>query len=232
MDNLQSWNQSINNALQLFFLAEDFVIVARPNTVHLKHGNCGDNVNFPILLEASNRMSQLGLGLATVGTIRFAAKPNDDHFCCTIPISITGPEWLLNAVHRHCNDGLFEIPNDTFQGTIVVDFQEDDHVYEQVMFGNAKNFTLDPLVASALRKVPIPEANEISDLGQWCALIFDEFKLGKNDIDAYFRSVAAAQLILTNICNLGAPRFKRMLTLCALAESLAPLEKKFPEAFQ
>lgn len=231
MSHLQDWNQAIDKALQLFFLAEDFSKVARPNTEQLKNNDVNDRANFPIHLQAEQPIAQMGLELAISGEIFFANQPNDTHFSCNIPVSIRQPKWLLNIIYQHSSNELFEIPNNTIQGTITIDFEEEDHVYEGMMLGDVPNFRLDPLLASALRQTAITDAKELSDFNQWVNFIVDGYRSGKNDMDDYLTCLAAAKLIVTHASNLGEPQFQKTFTLCTLSESFAPLKNKFPEAF-
>lgn len=231
MTYLQDWNQAIDKALQLFFIAEDFTKVAQPDTIQFKNYDTNEGANFPIHLQAEKPIAQSGLDLSIIGDVRFAQRPNKSHFSCKIPISITNPKWLLNEIHQHCKNGIFEIPNNSIQGTITVDFLEDDHVYQAPMFGDISNFRLDSLLASALRQSEIPESSKLSDFAQWSTFIFDGYISSRNDMNDYLTCSAAAKLIVTNACNVGEPQFQKTFTLCALAGSLAPLKSQFPEAF-
>lgn len=232
MNNAQDWNIAIYEALQMFFLAEDFTSVAKCTSLQLKGKNIGDKAEFPIFLEADQPILNHGLGLSINGKASFSEQPDALHFTCHIPVTITKPNWLVNIIHQNHKNELFEIANNQIEGILMVEFSEDDSVYEGTLYNKSREFKLDPRLVLGLRHAAPPANSQLTYLNQWSGFIKKGYETKKNDMDDYLKCHYAAKLLVENATNLGSPKFQKVFMMCLIGHHLDPLERAFPKAFQ
>ena len=232
MSNVKNWNAQITKVIRLFFLGEKFFFAAEPDFKSITNYNEGDEVGFDIKIGADERLSTQGLILSLCRPIRFTAKPTVYRSFCKAPVEIKGPKWLLDAVYESCNDELFNVSKDTLHGVLNLEFIEDDHVYDGTLFHQMMDFEIDPLLSAGLHHVSASKARVITSCCEWYDLFFTPQHMKKCSADEYFVRFDAARLILKNACSLSKPKWQKLFTLCAMAESVQPMKRMFPEAFE
>lgn len=227
---MQDVNSIVNQAFSVLTMAFDITVNLKPGAEDGPFPN--RSVQCAVSFEDNAHVDAPIVAVTADEGKVLAYEVYEDHFKVSVPVELAGFPQLNKILNRYRSTDLWETSDLFVRGSIQFAFNLEE-LEEFALGPGGRSFELDKVLAFQLRGQEDALADEL--LFRWGRFLMK--MAGKPKTPDEYRSVRqAAALIFDQSATWehnshDHNRMEKLLAVCALAEDLTMLGKKFPDAF-